>query len=216
MSNNGHHFRGHDNGSPILRTEHVSKLYPDGQVNAAGRRQHDIRRGEYVAIMGPSGSGKSTLLNMLGMLDRPTSGEVYLRRPAALAGHATSTASARRRSASSSSRSTCCRCCRPSENVQVPMFEGTLPPRRSGRRRRPELLELVGMGHRINHLPLQLSVGERQRVAIARSLANDPLVLLADEPTGNLDSKSADGGLRPVRPLAPRAGHDDRADHALG
>ena len=78
------------------------------------------------------------------------------------------------------------------ENVQVPMFEGLLPPSARAKKAK-ELLELVGMSHRVNHLPQKLSVGERQRVAIARSLANDPIALLADEPTGNLDSVSAEG-----------------------
>jgi putative ABC transport system ATP-binding protein len=190
MNNNGQYFRGHASETPVLRTDRVGKVYVDGQVNALVDVNLEIFRGEYLSIMGHSGSGKSTLLNMLGMLDRPTSGEVYLdgqpvsrvkdldRLRAQKIGfvfqsfYLLPVLSA-------------------VENVQVPMFEGDLPlsqrPRKAA-----ELLELVNLGHRINHLPLQLSVGERQRVAIARALANDPLLLLADEPTGNLDSKSAD------------------------
>jgi putative ABC transport system ATP-binding protein len=175
----------------LFRTEHLSKLYPDGQVHAVEDVSISIRRGEYVAIMGPSGSGKSTLLNLIGALDIPSSGDVYFDGQAY----------------SSIRRLDRVRVQQfgfvfqsfhllpiltSLENVQVPMFEGTLPAAARVQKAR-ELLEMVGMSHRANHLPQKLSVGERQRVAIARSLANDPVVLLADEPTGNLDSVSADG-----------------------
>jgi putative ABC transport system ATP-binding protein len=181
--------RGRD--SFLFRTERLSKLYPDGQVHAVEDVSIDIRRGEYVAIMGPSGSGKSTLLNLIGALDTPTSGEVYfdgrplskMRRLDRLrvekfgfvfqSFHLLPILTAL-------------------ENVQVPMFEGPLSASARTNKAR-QLLELVGMEHRANHLPQKLSVGERQRVAIARSLANDPIALLADEPTGNLDSVSAEG-----------------------
>ena len=185
------HLPGYGRDSSLFRTEHLTKLYPDGQVHAVEDVSIEVRRGEYVAIMGPSGSGKSTLLNLLGALDNPTSGDIYFDgQPLSkmrnldrirvekfgfvfqsfhLLPILTSV-----------------------ENVQVPMFEGSLS---SGARvkKAKELLDLVGMGHRLNHLPQKLSVGERQRVAIARSLANDPIALLADEPTGNLDSVSAEG-----------------------
>jgi putative ABC transport system ATP-binding protein len=175
----------------LFRTEHLCKLYPDGQVHAVEDVGINVRRGEYVAIMGPSGSGKSTLLNLLGALDKPTSGEVYFdgqplskvrnldRLRADKFGfvfqsfHLLPILTA-------------------VENVQVPMFEGPLGAAARARKAK-ELLELVGMEHRFHHLPQKLSVGERQRVAIARSLANDPIALLADEPTGNLDSVSAEG-----------------------
>jgi putative ABC transport system ATP-binding protein len=173
----------------LLRTLHLSKLYPDGHVNALVDVDVSITRGEYVAIMGPSGGGKSTLLNLLGALDRPTSGEILFEgRPLSAAKDLdriraqkvgfifqsffllpTLTAS---------------------ENVQIPMFESALPAARRAERA-AELLAAVGMSHRADHLPSQLSGGERQRVAIARALANDPVLLLADEPTGNLDSKTA-------------------------
>jgi putative ABC transport system ATP-binding protein len=175
---------------PLLRTERLGKTYPDGQVTALVDVSLSIRRGEYVAIMGQSGSGKSTLLNLLGALDRPSAGEVFFdgqplsaipdldRFRAQKLGFVfqsffllpTLTAV---------------------ENVQVPMFEGPLSARKRAEKAR-ELLRMVGMGHRMNHRPGQLSVGERQRVAIARALANDPILLLADEPTGNLDSRTAE------------------------
>ena len=150
-----------------------------------------IRRGEYVAIMGPSGSGKSTLLNLLGALDKPTSGEVFFD------GQPLSKVRSLDRLRVEKfgfvfQSFHLLPILTSVENVQVPMFEGPLSAAARVRKAK-ELLELVGMEHRSNHLPQKLSVGERQRVAIARSLANDPIALLADEPTGNLDSVSAEG-----------------------
>jgi putative ABC transport system ATP-binding protein len=178
------------NGVPLLRCEHVNKHYDDGDVAAVVDLDLTIKPGEYVAIMGPSGCGKSTLLNLLGALDMPTSGEVYFEgervrsvnevdRLRALkigfvfqAFHLLPTLTA-------------------IENVQIPMFESELGARKRELKAR-DLLESVKMGHRRKHLPAKLSAGERQRVAIARALANDPILLLADEPTGNLDSKTGD------------------------
>lgn len=172
--------------SPLLRMDCVSRRYDDGAVQAVDHVTLQIDVNEYVAIMGPSGSGKSTLLNLMGALDRPDEGEVYfrgesLRQLANLdrfrshhigfvfqSFHLLPTLTAL-------------------ENVQIPMFE-TQRTRVQRRVRAAELLEMVGLGHRLDHLPRKLSVGERQRVAIARALANDPELLLADEPTGNLDS----------------------------
>ena len=181
----------HNHDPFLFRTEHLSKLYPDGQVHAVEDVSISIRRGEYVAIMGPSGSGKSTLLNLLGALDKPTVGEVYFD------GCALSKVRNVDRLRSQKfgfvfQSFHLLPILTSVENVQVPMFEGLLSA--SARvKKAKELLDLVGMSHRLNHLPQKLSVGERQRVAIARSLANDPIALLADEPTGNLDSVSADG-----------------------
>jgi len=173
----------------LFRTEHLSKLYPDGQVHALDDVSIKIRRGEYAAIMGPSGSGKSTLLNLLGALDSPTSGEVYYDGiPYSKVPRHEQIRSQQFGFVFQSFH--LLPILTALENVQVPMFEGKLSAAARIRKAK-ELLELVGMGHRADHLPQKLSVGERQRVAIARSLANEPKVILADEPTGNLDSVSA-------------------------
>lgn len=179
----------HADNSVLLRAEHLSKLYPDGQVRALDDVCMHVRRGEYVAVMGPSGSGKSTLLNILGALDRPTAGEVYFE------GRALSAMPSldRYRAEKVGFVFQSFHLLPPLtvlENAQVPMFETCRSPARREAKAR-ELLDLVGMSHRLRHLPKQLSVGERQRVAIARALANDPAVLLADEPTGNLDSSNS-------------------------
>ncbi|MGW8256070.1 MAG: ABC transporter ATP-binding protein [Thermoguttaceae bacterium] len=177
--------------APLLRTESVCKLYPDGDVHAVENVNLSVRRGEYVAIMGPSGSGKSTLLNLIGALDVPTSGEIYFdEEPLSTIKNLDRFRSQKLGFVFQSFY--LLPILTAWENVQVPMFEGPLSV--SARMKKAnDLLELVGMGHRAKHMPLKLSVGERQRVAIARSLANDPTLLLADEPTGNLDSVSAEG-----------------------
>jgi putative ABC transport system ATP-binding protein len=204
--------------SVLLRTEHLTKLYTDGQVSALLDVSVEIHRGEYVSIMGPSGSGKSTLLNLLGALDSPTSGELYFEgRPLS------SIRNLNRLRAQKFGFIFQSFYLLPVltavENVQVPMFEGSRLSASGRVKKAVDLLEIVGLGHRLHHLPEQLSVGERQRVAIARALANDPVLLLADEPTGNLDSKSAIGIFELIEKL-----HRDRAmtivlithDEALG
>ena len=181
----------HNRNGFLFQTEHLSKLYPDGQVHALEDVSIGIRRGEYVAIMGPSGSGKSTLLNLLGALDQPTSGEVYFDgQPLSKARNLDRIRVQKFGFVFQSFH--LLPILTAVENVQVPMFEGSLNASQRVRKAH-ELLDLVGMSHRANHMPQKLSVGERQRVAIARSLANDPIALLADEPTGNLDSVSAEG-----------------------
>src|SRR5262245_707746 len=177
------------NEDVLLRCERLNKFYPDGHVAAVVDVTLAIRRGEYVAIMGPSGSGKSTLLNLLGALDTPTSGDIFFKgRPFS------KTAALDRLRATRMGFIFQAFYLLPTltavENVQVPMFEGPLPARERARKA-AALLADVGMAHRSGHLPPQLSGGERQRVAIARALANDPVLLLADEPTGNLDSHTA-------------------------
>ena len=176
------------NSNSLLRAERISRTYSDGSVKALDDVSLEILRGQYLAIMGPSGSGKSTLLNLLGALDRPTSGEIYFENQPLSSWKNLDEFRSKKLGFVFQSFYLL-----PTltavENVQIPMFEGTLPPAARVKKAK-ELLEAVGMSHRADHLPLKLSVGERQRVAIARSLANDPALLLADEPTGNLDSRS--------------------------
>src|SRR5262245_29728673 len=178
-----------DTPTPLVRTENLGKVYPDGQVNALVDVSLSIGRGGYVAVMGRSGCGKSTLLNLLGGLDRPTSGEVFWEGEALSRMRDLDRFRARKIGFVFQSF-LLLPTLTAAENVQVPMFEGTL--RGSDRvKRARELLDIVGLGHRFNHVPNKLSVGERQRVAIARAMANEPVAVLADEPTGNLDSKTA-------------------------
>jgi len=149
-----------------------------------------IEEGEYLAIMGASGSGKSTLLNLLGCLDRPTSGRYLLggEDVSQLSDGELSEVRGRRigfvfQSFNLIPQLTAL------DNIEVPLFYQGMH-RRDRRRRATALAEQVGLGQRARHKPMELSGGEQQRVAIARALANDPLIILADEPTGNLDSKT--------------------------
>ncbi len=189
------------NGAPILRAEGLVKYYPDGNVQALRGVSLEVRDGEFVAITGPSGCGKSTLLHLLGGLDRPDSGEVWFR-GASMARLDLDAFHARRigfvfQSFYLLPTLTA------AENVQIPMFEGPWPrPERA--RRASDLLAEVGLSHRAGQRPTRLSVGERQRVAIARALANEPELLLADEPTGNLDSASQEEILRLLGQLRDR------------
>jgi len=199
---------------PLLRTEKLSKHYPDGSIAALVDVSLKIERGEYVAIMGPSGSGKSTLLNLLGGLDRPTSGEVYFE-GAPLSSLPDLGLFRARRVGFVFQSFHLLPVLTASENVQIPMFETDRPVRERAERA-AELLKMVQMSQRANHLPKQLSVGERQRVAIARALANEPVLLLADEPTGNLDSQTAGEIFRLFQQLHDQMGmtivlitHDD-------
>ncbi len=178
-----------DEAPVILETRGLSRVYGEKvPVKALDGVDLQIRKGEVVAIVGPSGSGKSTLLNLIGALDRPTAGEVIvdgtpLSRVRNLDRFRGRTIGFIFQSHNLLPTLTA------RENVEVPMYE--LPLRPGQRRARAkELLALVGLAERGDHLPNQLSGGERQRVAIARALANSPSILLADEPTGNLDSKN--------------------------
>jgi ABC-type lipoprotein export system ATPase subunit len=173
----------------LLRAEGLGKHYTDGNVQALRGVSLRINAAESVAITGPSGCGKSTLLHLLGGLDRPDQGEVYYR-DQPLSQLDIDTYRAQEvgfvfQSFYLMATLTAL------ENIQVPMFEGTRSPRERIQQAE-RLIGEVGLSHRRSHHPGKLSVGERQRVAIARALANDPSLLLADEPTGNLDSKSQD------------------------
>jgi putative ABC transport system ATP-binding protein len=189
--------------SDVIKLENVRKVYPMGDtlVQALRGLTLEIRKGEFVAVMGPSGSGKSTLLHLLGCLDLPSDGKIFLQdvdvsgleedHLARVRGmeigfvfqtfHLVPTLSAL-------------------ENVELPLLFQRVP-RAQRRARAQELLQKVGMADRMHHKPAQLSGGERQRVAIARALAADPEIILADEPTGNLDSASGKAVLELLKQL---------------
>jgi putative ABC transport system ATP-binding protein len=178
--------------APAIRLERISRHFEVGEtiVKALDEVSLVIRSGEFVALMGPSGSGKSTLLNVLGCLDTPTSGEYWLDGEPVATLSEDRLADVRQRKLSFIfqayhlvPRMTAAR------NVELPMIFAGLDPK-VRRERIRHALDTVGLSHRIDHRPTQLSGGERQRVAIARAIVMEPSILLADEPTGNLDSKS--------------------------
>jgi ABC-type lipoprotein export system ATPase subunit len=172
--------------NPALEVRNLYKSYDEGRIEALRGVDLSISAGEYIAITGPSGSGKSTLLHMLGGLDSPTSGEVLFR--GARLGLAIDLDTYRSRNIGFIFQAFhLIPTLRAIENLQVPMLALNRPGVERVARAE-ELLREVGMKHRAEQYPNQLSAGERQRVAVARALANDPEILLADEPTGNLDS----------------------------
>jgi len=176
---------------PLIELEQVSKVYDHLKEPVAALRDVDliIERGEFVCIMGPSGSGKSTLLHILGALDRPSHGAYYLEGVDITTLEDAELAHIRRdhfgfifQSYNLFPELTA------TENVEVPMLYAGVRARQRRERARA-LLKHVGLGHRLNHRPVEMSGGEQQRVAIARALANAPTLLLADEPTGNLPTE---------------------------
>ncbi|MGQ9463927.1 MAG: ABC transporter ATP-binding protein [Candidatus Fervidibacter sp.] len=176
----------------VVRTREVRKVYLMGKVEVLALRgiTVDIKRGEYISIMGPSGSGKTTLFNMIGGLDKPTSGSVYINEVDLAQLDAYELAWLRCRTIGYIFQTfNLIPVMTALENVTLPMiFAGV--PEDERRDRGIELLKRVGLGERWNHKPFELSGGQQQRVAIARALANDPAIILADEPTGNLDLKT--------------------------
>jgi putative ABC transport system ATP-binding protein len=189
---------------PVIKLRGVVKTFEDGRVRALDGVDLDVATGEWVAVIGPSGCGKSTLLHLIAALERPNEGTIVvngedLAKERDLNHHRArevglvfqldnliSTLSA-------------------SENIQVPMFETGASPRQR-RARAEELLALVDLAGKGKNRPSELSGGERQRVAIARALANDPGILLADEPTGRLDSVSGKRALDLIQELRDRRG----------
>ena len=187
-----------ETGASVLRARGLRKQYGKGEglVRAVDDVDLDVASGETVAVMGPSGCGKSTLLHLLGGLDRPTAGELWLAGQRVDQMGERALARLRRDKVGFVFQAfhlmeelTAV------ENVELPALLAGRSPR-AARRRATELLEQVGLADRARHLPSALSGGQRQRVAIARAMANDPALLLADEPTGNLDSEATLDVLR--------------------
>jgi ABC-type lipoprotein export system ATPase subunit len=178
----------------LIEVRSLHKIYDLGEVQVAALRgvSLDIARGEFVALIGPSGSGKSTLMNTIGCLDRPTSGS-YRLDGAEVAGLGPDQLARLRnrkigfifQSFNLLSRTTAL------ENVEAPLLYNSDCPRRKRREIAANLLARVGLGNRLGHRPNQLSGGQQQRVAIARALVNQPAILLCDEPTGNLDTRTS-------------------------
>ena len=176
----------------VVNIEKLCKTYQLGLVQLPALRDVnlEIEQGQYIAVMGPSGSGKSTLLNLLGCLDRPTSGQYWLggKDVSKLDDDELSLIRGKRIGFVFQSYNLIGQL-NVIENIELPMFYQGVSEETSAEHA-TELATMVGLGNRLKHRPFELSGGEQQRVAIARALANDPLIILADEPTGNLDSES--------------------------
>ncbi len=194
--------------TPIIETIDLVKEYPqaDEPLRVLNNVNLRVEHGEFMAIMGPSGSGKSTLLNMIGALDKPTSGKVYINGVDLSTLSDNQLADLRNREIgfifqffNLIHRMSAL------GNVELPMAIAGVA-RGERRERAAKVLEMVGLGDRMDHKPSELSGGEQQRVAIARALINDPSVLLCDEVTGNLDSKTGDEIIRFLRSLSQEQG----------
>lgn len=207
--------------TPVIEFRQVAKIYNPGEaeVRALDNVDLTIEEGEMVAIMGPSGSGKSTMMNLIGCLDRPTSGEYRLLGEEVGRKSDNELAEVRNRrigfifqTFNLLPRLTAI------QNAELPLLYrgGPTPVRREASRK---ALEAVGLGHRLHHRPAQLSGGESQRVAIARTIATDPAIVLGDEPTGNLDSRSGAEVMAIFQDLNRRGRtvivvtHDDQIAH---
>jgi putative ABC transport system ATP-binding protein len=180
-----------ENNPPLISAKGLSKVYQRGReaIRALDHVTLEVRQGEFVAVMGPSGSGKSTLLNLLGCLDAPTSGSLeLLGKPVQHLTERERTRLRREQFGFVFQHFGLLPTLTAVENILLPAFFA----RRSADRRCDELLAKVGLEHRREHRPHELSGGEMQRVAIARALINEPLLLLADEPTGNLDTATGE------------------------
>ncbi len=187
----------------LIKLEAITKVFYTDEVetHALSGVHLEIRKGEYVSIAGPSGCGKSTLLAILGLLDTPTEGRYALNgQPVASLGHAARARIRNREVGFIFQSFNLIGDLTVYENVDLPLtYRGLGPAER--KQRAQEALEKVGMSHRMKHYPSQLSGGQQQRVAVARALAGKPSILLADEPTGNLDSKNGEAVMELLRDL---------------
>ena len=177
---------------PLLSVRNLERIYQLGgqTIHALQPLNLDIHKGDFIAIAGPSGSGKSTLLQLLGLVDSPTTGEVRVRGKVAQDLGGEQRAALRLRTLGFVFQAfNLLQMLTARQNVEIALTLAGFP-RRKRRKRAEQLLSAVGLSQRLEHRPMQLSGGERQRVAIARALANEPDVILADEPTGNLDSQT--------------------------
>jgi ABC-type lipoprotein export system ATPase subunit len=209
---------------PLIELTDVRKVYHLGEVEVVALRgvSLNIDQGEFIALVGPSGSGKSTLMNTLGCLDRPSSGSYRLagQEIATLAGDERAVVRNRRigfvfQNFNLLSRTSAV------ENVELPLMYRRGLSTRQRRRRAVDLLARVGLADRLDHHPAQLSGGQQQRVAIARALANEPAILMCDEPTGNLDTRTSKDVIHLFRELNRESGitvilvtHDPAVAHA--
>ena len=193
-----------DNGSPsLIRLESVSKVFVTDEVetHALSGIHFELKKGEYLSIAGPSGCGKSTLLAILGLLDTPTDGTYYLNDKPVTGLKLSERARIRNREIGFIFQAfNLIGDLTVYENVELPLTYRGMPGAER-KRRVQESLERVGMSHRMKHYPSQLSGGQQQRVAVARALGGDPLILLADEPTGNLDSANGEAVMTLLREL---------------
>ena len=175
----------------ILRVENLTKTYGKGDtlVRALDNVSFSVEKGEFIAIIGPSGSGKSTMLHMLGGVDRPTSGKVYIDKTDIYSLNNDNLAIFRRRQIGLIYQFyNLIPILNVEENISLPVL---LDDKKVDNKKLKEIVQTLGLENRIKHLPNQLSGGQQQRVSIGRSLINDPAIILADEPTGNLDSKNS-------------------------
>src|SRR6201994_3654664 len=187
-----------DNGQPLLRLENVSKVFVTDEVetHALQSIHFDVKKGEYLSISGPSGCGKSTLLAILGLLDTPTDGTYTLNGKPVSGLKLSERARIRNREIGFIFQSfNLIGDLTVFENVELPLTYRGMPSAER-RSRANQALERVGMSHRAKHLPSQLSGGQQQRVAVGRALSGSPAVLLADEPTGNLDSRNGEAVMK--------------------
>lgn len=205
---------------PIVQVRDLSKLYRQGDIDvtALNHVSVDIQPAEFVVLMGPSGSGKSTLLHIIAGIDRPTSGDVLVQGINVGNLSESDLATWRNQYVGFVFQSfNLIPVLTAAENVELPLLLTRLD-RKSRKDQVKAALELVGLGDRLHHRPDQLSGGQQQRVAIARALVTDPVLIVADEPTGNLDAKSASDVLDILRSLSSRSGktvimvtHDPKA-----